>query len=65
MGGDTEELGSDKEGLVMPKLDFILKAVGSHQRFLQLKVMIRLAVGRGSVVAWRMKWHGRGGLQKD
>lgn len=35
LGGGTERLGSDHKELGMPNLDFNLKAVGSHQRFLQ------------------------------
>lgn len=42
----------------MPNLDFNLKAVGSHQRFLQRKFVIRLVLSMVSLVAWRMKWRG-------
>lgn len=49
MAGDVKESGSDCEGLGIPNLDFNLKAVGSHQRFLQRKVMSRLALSMVSL----------------
>lgn len=58
MVGDVKELGSDCEGLGIPNLDFNLKAVGSHQRFLQRKVMNKLVLSMVSLstVENEMTW---------